>query len=253
MYEPSRLPSSRQLDTGKRKCLQRPQGARDPRPGIIRQVEGRDRLVYVPSCPRVTTTCATQASWSSGVPSPLGGLRQALLRALRHRGSRRGSRYSGRRPARRRRAPWRAATAQRSFLYVRALASLASLSACSSSVTLMRRAARRHRNSGYTIHESSLGGDRIRTSVGIANGFQPVPLPPGTPRRVIEFIGLTSEAGGHLLVEGFEGRHRAHEDGQLGDLAVGVQLEEVDALELAVADAGLEAQGDGVALASSSV
>ena len=51
----------------------------------------------------------------------------------------------------------------------------------------------------------------------------------------------------HLLVEGGEGGHRAHEDGEDGDAAVLVELEEVDALQLAVADVGLEAQGDGVA------
>src|ERR1700710_255185 len=48
----------------------------------------------------------------------------------------------------------------------------------------------------------------------------------------------------HLLVEGSESGHRAHEDGELGDAAVLIELEEVDALELAVADVGLEAQGD---------
>ena len=41
----------------------------------------------------------------------------------------------------------------------------------------------------------------------------------------------------HLLVEGGEGRHRAHEDGEDGDAAVLVELEEVDPLQLAVADA----------------
>ncbi len=60
---------------------------------------------------------------------------------------------------------------------------------------------------------------------------------------------LDPEAGGHLLVEGGEGGHRAHEDGELGDLAVLVQLEEVDSLQLAVADLGGEAQGNRVALA----
>src|SRR6188474_1049971 len=52
----------------------------------------------------------------------------------------------------------------------------------------------------------------------------------------------------HLLVERGQGAHRAHEDGEHGNAAILVELEEVDALQLAVADAGLEAQGDGVAL-----
>ena len=50
----------------------------------------------------------------------------------------------------------------------------------------------------------------------------------------------------HLLVESVDRRERTHEDGQLGDLAVGVELEEVDALQLAVADLGFEAEADTV-------
>ena len=59
---------------------------------------------------------------------------------------------------------------------------------------------------------------------------------------------LDPEPGRHLLVEGGEGGHRAHEDGELGDLALLVELEEVDSLQLAVANLGGEAQGRRVAL-----
>lgn len=56
---------------------------------------------------------------------------------------------------------------------------------------------------------------------------------------------LDAEPGSHPLVEGGEGRERAHEDGQLSNAAVLVELEEVDAFELAVADVGAEAEDDG--------
>jgi F420H(2)-dependent quinone reductase len=55
------------------------------------------------------------------------------------------------------------------------------------------------------------------------------------------------QPGLHLLVEGVEGGEGAHEDGQLADTAVVVELEEVNALELAVTDSCFEAEDDGVA------
>ena len=53
----------------------------------------------------------------------------------------------------------------------------------------------------------------------------------------VSLARLDAEPLDHLLVEGGEGGHRAHEDGQVGDPALLVELEEVDALQLAVADA----------------
>src|ERR1700753_4278434 len=60
--------------------------------------------------------------------------------------------------------------------------------------------------------------------------------------------GRGAEALDHQRVEGVDGLQGTEEDGELGDVAVGVELEKVDALDLqgAVADVGLEAQGDGV-------
>src|SRR6266545_2407168 len=56
------------------------------------------------------------------------------------------------------------------------------------------------------------------------------------------------EFAAHRLGQGVETAHRPHHDGQLDNLALGVEAQQVDALQLAVADARVEDQGGHVSV-----
>src|SRR6266545_4520405 len=84
--------------------------------------------------------------------------------------------------------------------------------------------------------------DPASASSGVKSGIE---SPSGAGGRGdAEPLELTT----HRLGQGVETAHRPHHDGQLDDPALGVEAQQVDALQIAVADARVEDQGGHVSV-----